>query len=223
MRRAARGREIARSCPRRRSRSRASSTAPNAVSPGRLRGLVGAFASGNVAFMHAIQIFESDGCAVACDSRHLPVVFATWFGTSDEALVDRYFAWSGALNERLYRIGQRFVSITDTLEAQRPSPMVRKHISELTKAQPEWVEALTVANFIVLDNPVMRGTITALSWLIPDLRVTPVGTLIEAIERAHRALAEAGVPPPLALSAQSYRRPGAVPDFASVGPGARSG
>ena len=152
-------------------------------------------------------MFESEGCAVHCDTRYMPVVFVTWFGLSNVELVDQYFAWSDAFNQRAYAQGQRYVMITDTLQGERPSPLVRKHISELTNAQPEHVDALTVESLIVIDSPIMRGTITALSWLIPDFNVVPVKTLAIAIDRAFASLAAENIEPPTGLSVDSYQRP----------------
>lgn len=157
--------------------------------------------------MGDVEVFESEGCEVHCDARTLPVVFVTWFGLATVELVDAYFAWSNRLNERAHASGRRYVMITDTLEGERPSPLVRKHISELTNAQPDYVDALTIESLVVIDSPIMRGTLTALSWLIPDFDVVPIKSLPLAIDRAFAALGAENIEPPHGLTPESYRRP----------------
>lgn len=132
---------------------------------------------------------------------HWPVVIATWFGRPTEALVEKYFADHRRHLDRARSAGERLVLITDTFATERPHPVARKRIVELTEAQGELANALTLKSFIVIENPVIRGVVTALAWVYPKLGASEnVGSLSQAVEGAAAALRSLGIAAPPGFS-----------------------
>lgn len=147
--------------------------------------------------------------AVVIDDRSWPIVWATWFGEPTEALVDKYFDCHGSkILERARRERQRIVLLTDTFATERPAPKVRKRIVDRTAEQPADGKSLAMKSYIVVENPLMRGVITALSWIDPTMAESEsVASPAIAIERALEALDAAGIPRPAGVTAAAYRRP----------------
>jgi hypothetical protein len=151
----------------------------------------------------------ADGAAsVVIDPRGWPIVIATWFGEPTELLVDRYFAAHDVILDRARKARERIVLITDAFATERPSAKARKRITDLTAAQPSDVMALTVASYVVIENPMIRGVVTALSWVNPKMAESQnVATITIALERALASLDQAGIPRPKGLTPAGYRRP----------------
>jgi len=138
--------------------------------------------------------------AVVIDDRHLPVIVTTFFGeVSLEAAT-----WHGkthqALVEEQSRRSARIITITDSSHTKPPPAEVRKYWADLTKNFPPAVKEATLAAFVVIKSPVIRGVMTALSWLNPELRSVEVYDSVEhAFRVARDRLSAAGqsVPPEL--------------------------
>ena len=152
-----------------------------------------------------------DGASgVVLDTRYWPVVFATWVGEPTQPAVVRYFDASDDLFVRARKERTRFVLVTDAALAGRPSPKVRKLIADETNAQPSDALELTLGSIIVVENALIRGVVTALTWILPRLRDSQtVGSIEHAIDVALRTLDDARIPHPPGLAAASYRRPAA--------------
>jgi hypothetical protein len=145
---------------------------------------------------------------VVLDLRAWPIVFASWFGAATEPLVDRYFVEHAKVLARARAEKTRFVLITDTFAAQRPSPVARKKIADLFGKQPGDIATLTLRSFVVIESPLIRGVVTALNWITPGMeQSTNVDSIERAIERALAELDHANVKRPAGFSAAGYRRP----------------
>lgn len=139
--------------------------------------------------------------AVVIDDRYLPILVTTFFGEiSLEAAT-----WHGSTHQALVaaqaRRNARIITITDSSHTKAPPAEVRKYWAELTKNFPPAIKEATLAAFVVIENPVIRGVMTALSWLNPELRTVEVYDSVElAIRTARDRLRSAGqsVPPELA-------------------------
>ncbi len=146
--------------------------------------------------------------SVIVDDALWPIMIATWFGRPTEALVDRFFEFHAQLLDRARVEGTRIVMITDTFATERPSPMARKRIVDRTEAQAADVRQLTVDSFIVIENPVIRGVVTALAWVYPKMAESKnVGSLAIALEGSVESLRRAGIATPKHLVPSAYRRP----------------
>lgn len=146
--------------------------------------------------MAVLQLRDGERAIVA-DDRYFPVLWLTWWGESNEALVHGYFEWHAEQLRRAQVENTKLVVVTDGRNAKRPPPTVRRLIGELTTELGPAAEQLSVATLLVLDNPVVRGAATAITWLtnrdfkfqaVPDLRV--------AMRLAQDKLRKAGIAPP---------------------------
>lgn len=157
---------------------------------------------------NALRTAVDGESSVTIDDALWPIVIATWFGRPTEDLVDRYFDLHAQLLERAREEHTRLVLVTDTFATERPSPMARKRIVDRTEAQPSDVRHLTVESFIVIENPVIRGVVTALAWVYPKMSESKnVGSLAAALEGSIDALRNAGIATPKHLVPSAYRRP----------------
>ena len=155
-----------------------------------------------------VTVLRDADSAVVIDDSARGIVFATWFGEPTIPLVDRYFEWHGAYLDRLRKERGRFALITDTFATARPSPNARKRIADRTAALGPDTQELTVGSYLVVENALIRGAITALAWLHAPLAETQaVGSPALAIDAALRDLDAAGIPRPTNLSPATYKRP----------------
>lgn len=146
--------------------------------------------------------------AVVIDDGAPGVLIATWFDEPTVALVDAYFDWHETYLERVRKARGRFVSVTDTYATKRPSPTARRRIAERMDALGDDATTSTIASYVIVESALLRGAITALSWLHAPLEGTvAVGTPALAIEAALRDLDAAGIPRPARLTPQTYQRP----------------
>lgn len=150
-----------------------------------------------------------DGAStVVVDSRHWPIVFATWFDEPTERLVRTYFDNHARLLERARANREPFVLVTDTFATRQPSAKARKLIADLTNAQPEYATSLLVGSVIVLESAILRGVVTALGWILPRMADSEsIATIGAAVERALALLDRNGIARPSGLSAATYERP----------------
>ncbi len=160
--------------------------------------------------VEAITRIRDGGSTIVVDTQHWPVVFATWFGDPTEAAVTRYFEVHDTLFVRARKERKPFVLVTDAAHAHRPSPKVRKLIADKTNAQPSDAAELTLGSIIVVENTLIRGVVTALTWILPRLKDSQtVGSIEDAVDVALRMLDDRRLVRPLSLSAAGYRRPAA--------------
>ncbi len=147
--------------------------------------------------------------SVTIDTRYWPIAIASWIGKPTEDLVRQYFAQADTrliARARKGRLG--FILITDATTADQPSPKARTLIADLTNAQPEDAMALSIGSFLVVDNAIIRGVVTALRWVLPRMRdVESVQTMEQALTRSLALLDGRKIPRPADCDARAYRRP----------------
>lgn len=139
-----------------------------------------------------------DGCAY-------PLLIVNTVGELDIEVYDQFFEcrtqWTDYAASRKEKIA--VITISDSMKP--PSAVVRKHIAEKVKNDVSIEGLLTV--FMVVPNPVLRGVVTAVLWVSGSSeKVKNVGSLVDAVRLANRALSEAGFNPP-AFDADSYVPP----------------
>lgn len=162
----------------------------------------------------AVRRFES--CTVIHDDRYSPVLISIWDG---QATLDAARWHDGVTNEATLRIidgGGKLVSISDATKSIRPTPELRRYWAEnLQNADPR-IRENTLATYVVINSPMMRGAITAIGWLSAEARrITCVATLHDAITGALEQLDAAGLARPAGLDPESYMAP--VLDAEQVG------
>jgi hypothetical protein len=96
------------------------------------------------------------------------------------------------INVRAQRTGTRHVIIA--MAHDYPNAGERKLIAECSNGLAPWEIALCVMSVVVIPNGLMRGALTALSWLIPNMApLDSAATSDRAIELAGRHLRKHGI------------------------------
>lgn len=127
----------------------------------------------------------------ALDSRHLPLLITTWFGSPTLALVERYAQWFDEFVEASRIAGRRFVILDDTTLAERPAPSVRGRLSKL-----ECPSEVVIDRVVVVQARAIRGAVTALSW-ITGKAIKTASSAEDGVHLCLERLDSAGVPRPL--------------------------
>lgn len=145
--------------------------------------------------------------AVVLDDTFDPVIIVSWIGEPTLPLVEIYQRWQAEQIQRAKSNGHRLISLTDCTLTERPNSRVRKAFSE----EPADGQAVVIKSVVVVTNPVIRGALTAVKWLMGDRfgdvevqESTPAG-----ISRCLAVLDQHGIARPN-LSATSYRAPDAL-------------
>ena len=150
----------------------------------------------------AEQRLTEGSAEVVIDDHMGSILVTTWFGAPDERLALRYNARCLQLLEDAGARNQRLVFLSDCLDAEAPSPAVRRIFADAHHKHDALLDSVTV-----VDNPLVRGVVTALRWLLGDhLSLQSVRTLDDAFAYASQCLRDAGIEPPRAAIA-AYRRP----------------
>jgi len=144
--------------------------------------------------------------SVVIDDRFAPLLVSTFVGEVDLPLGQWYEETSYRLILREAARGRRVVNIHDASRSTKASPEMRKFWADMKKRTPPGVDTAVLANVIVITSAVMRGVITAVGWMNPEvaaLKTFP--SLDAALTDALRTLAQAGTP--VSLPAGGYQVP----------------
>jgi hypothetical protein len=131
---------------------------------------------------------------IAVSSEHYPfVLLDIGRGPRPEEAYRRAFEAIHEINVRARPAGTRHVMIA--AGRNHPDARERKILAELSNGLAPWETALCVVSVVVIPNPLMRGALTALRWLIP--RMAPVdgaATSDRAVELAEEYLRKHEIP-----------------------------
>ncbi|MFK7988262.1 MAG: hypothetical protein AB8I08_19735, partial [Sandaracinaceae bacterium] len=87
--------------------------------------------------------------------------------------------------ETIVERGERLVIVTETSQAGVPGADVRARIGVRQNALEPRLRPLSQGNVVVVQDTLLRGALTALTWIIPSLAdIEYVETLDEAMTRA---------------------------------------
>ena len=130
------------------------------------------------------------------DDSAFPITYARFEGEATTAGFDEYTTWLDALTARATARGDRFVTIIHAPGKVQIGADVRRHIGDWTSKQVP--TDTVVGSIVVFDSAVLRGAMTAVSWVSPKQmqRVTSVATVAEAWQLATSMLLRAGLQPP---------------------------
>ena len=140
----------------------------------------------------------------ALDDTHLPILITTFRGHIALEMAQWHHGATSRVLRQRHGLGLPIVYITDAHAMHVPSATVRKYWADIMKQNEAMMNAM-LGNFVVLDNPVMRGALTAIEWVTRlTQRIRYVATLEQAIVEANRVLVEHGHPP-VSLDVSGYR------------------
>lgn len=142
-----------------------------------------------------VEVKEGTTGAVVIDDRYAPLVVSSFIGDVDLSLGTWYEQITQRLISSQFSQGRRVVNIHDASLATRTSAEMRKFWAEMSARNEATMQTKTLANLIVVTNPILRGVITAVSWLNPKVAKLQVfSSLDAAVKTALGLLESAGTP-----------------------------
>jgi hypothetical protein len=158
--------------------------------------------------MGELRWVSSTGGSVALDDRTYPVVFATWIGSADATTLRGFFDWNTEILRRATREKRVFSMITDATRANRPDAAARAMIAELTKdmqVKHADSDAYRVVGPVVVDNPLVRGALTAVGWIMgTNFETEYADSCASAITIVQKRFVARGAPWPAELTPTGY-------------------
>ena len=155
-----------------------------------------------------IEWIRERDCAIALDSRSRPVMISSWYGAPSVVLVDEFYRWSDRRAAAAMADEQQLIRIADLSKARAPSGEARKRAFEHTRN--DLVNEVTLALIVVVDDPTLRGVVTAMRWLgggRRELEILVVSRMTTAIELALERLRVERIPAPAGLDPFHYEPP----------------
>jgi hypothetical protein len=132
------------------------------------------------------------------DDSLSPILVATFVGPATLTLVDRFHQWCDQHDAICQREGRPVIMISDATRAGRPPAPVRRAFAEHSFTSE-------TRSYAVIDNPLIRGAMTAVGWLVGDsFDVISCKTLADAFELASEFARERGLQPPPASALERY-------------------
>ena len=142
---------------------------------------------------------------ISFDHRYFPILFAKPHKGWAEDAVRYYFEeWRPPLAEYAAARGMQIVIIFDMQSSEVPPATVRKKAGEFTASDS--VTAGLLKSIVVVDNPMLRGVMTAIMWLAGEVPISFVRKLPEAIRSAIKELESRDIQAP-DLDPDSYKFP----------------
>jgi len=145
--------------------------------------------------------------AIAVDTRLWPLLLITFRGSPEDADWERMFA----SYEECYRRAEPFHIINDGVGIRStPSPRQRQLVATKAREHEAMSKAWVVGSATVVPNAVLRGIVTAITWLAPPVYALSLcATLPEAVDIAFGRLRARGIPigPDLLRYRQGLREP----------------
>ncbi|MFV8754912.1 hypothetical protein ACNOYE_30560 [Nannocystaceae bacterium ST9] len=149
-----------------------------------------------------VQRLVDGDAEVVIDTRYLPIVISTWFGTPALGLANMYGEWIHGFFAEQAKLGTRVILVNDATLSGRPGGEVRTRFAGFPT--PEFVLDL----LIVVTNPAVRGAATAVRWIAGErMKMNFASDLPSALIRALGLLARSGIEIPRALRADRYELP----------------
>jgi hypothetical protein len=132
----------------------------------------------------------TDKPAIDVDEALWPLVIFRFNGPRSEA------DWKGMFSAfaRIHMRNQRYATINDTRYSALPSAVERALIGKYAKEQAYQTRRYLVSTSMVIENPIMRGVVTAIHWVYqPDYNFSICGTLEEAYVTTAQQLRAEGI------------------------------
>lgn len=148
-----------------------------------------------VVVSETIRLRQCDTGAAFIDLRFAPLIVSCFVGDVDLALGKWYERTLAEVILGQTSGGRRVINVNDASRSIRTSPDMRKFWADMSERNSEMMAAHTLGNIIVVSNPLMRGVITAVSWLNPRVaKMQVLPSLERAVAEAVGRLGGAGHP-----------------------------
>lgn len=144
---------------------------------------------------------------IVFDARYSPLLISTFFGKCDLEAAKWHTDLINQATLQAAKRGQRVITISDATHSDRPTAEARKFWADNMSTGSATVQAATLGTYVVFTSAVVRGALTAIGWLNPEVKkIETFGTLPDAILAALRRLAKERLPAP-DLQPEGYQLP----------------
>ena len=160
--------------------------------------------------MWGVDIIEDDrdpGRSLTLDERYFPLLISTWIGEPTLEMVDRYFAWNTVALIRARTEGMMAAVVIDALDAGLPDSSVLQVVAARSLDIEDDAERYSIGQgYVALRSKLVRGALTAIRWVNPNVGIHPMKSMEAALAAALRELRERGHPMPVRVP-EVYERP----------------
>jgi hypothetical protein len=152
--------------------------------------------------------FASTGGSLVVDDRYFPLILSRWSGEITMEVIQQHIAFLTGMLDRARAEGLLVAEVSDGREAERPPATMRKLLAERVEDLFGRYPEMLRPTHVVIDNPVLRGVLTAMSWLTRQpLEIRAYRTLPEAIRAGLAQLHESARGTPPAIDPDAYAFP----------------
>ena len=132
---------------------------------------------------------------VLVDSRWFPLLLQRWPNNVTDEDLDQFFPIIDDAARRAER--ENVVYACVVLGPADLDVAQRRRVAKWVRNMPKELRHRNCGSFVVVAGPIQRGVITALRWIVPELRdVYAVDSLDAGLQAAFSALRKNGVRPP---------------------------
>jgi hypothetical protein len=139
--------------------------------------------------------FESDVSRIEVDLQWFPVVLQRWPDPVSDAALEVFFQAIDDAARRAQREHTFYVTVSAAQGVLEPAQ--RRRVAQWIRTQPRELRERAIGSYVVIKAPVQRGIVTALRWVLPEMKaVFAVDTIESAVEGALATLKARGVAAP---------------------------
>jgi hypothetical protein len=133
-----------------------------------------------------VRVGQFSHARIVFDARYSPLVITTFFGRCDLEAAQWHTELMNQATVEAARRGQRVITISDATHSDRPTPEARKYWADNMSTASAVAKAATLATYVVFTSAVVRGALTAIGWLNPDVKkIETFASLSDAIQAAN--------------------------------------
>lgn len=132
-----------------------------------------------------VKIGQFSQARVVFDARYSPLLITTFFGKCDLEAAKWQTDLINQATIQAAKRGQRVITISDATHSDKPSAEARKYWADNMSTGSAAVQAATLGTYVVYTSAIVRGALTAIGWLNPEVKkIETFGTLADAIKSA---------------------------------------
>jgi hypothetical protein len=134
--------------------------------------------------------------AWSVDERFAPILLFDMQGDPSDEALERYITQVGTVMSRALETNKQYVAIV--LSEHMPNASERARIAKAHERITVEQARVTVASFVLMKNPLLRGILTAMRWVMAEKLATvrPVKSYEDAFDEALAELKLRGIAPP---------------------------
>lgn len=118
--------------------------------------------------------------AVDIDTRWFPLVIQRWHGKASDAELDTFCAAIDDAARRAQREKTAYACVGVAVSRADVDAAQRRRVARWVRNMAPELRECSAGTFLVLTNPMHRGMMSALRWLIPEMKDVFVADSMEA-------------------------------------------